>query len=227
MSAADLAMARRWYGEGISPGEIASRLGRHKTTLTRLLIKQEPRRAQGRPPCLTKAQQDFLARRMDVLIRRADARRRVTVQEVLRSCRFKLSVRSALRSLHKRRIYFRRLREKPVLTEDDRKERLAFAKRYHKKTAAWWNRAIHAHIDGKNFPVYLNGKARSHAAQHATHGAFRSPGTGLAQGYVKPSRRVKFNTGARNVLIIAGVGNGRVLMWHHVQGGRWSGEAYI
>lgn len=55
---------------------------------------------------------------------------------------------------------FRKMREKPLLTEEDIKARFAFATKYRHKTAGWWMKAFHAAIDGKLFKVYLNGKGR-------------------------------------------------------------------
>ena len=84
---------------------------------------------------------------------------------------------------------------------------------------------MHSFIDGKHFQVYLNSASRARAAQHATYGAYRTPGKGLCGGYVKPKKGSKHNTGAPSALVMAGVSRGRVSMWHVVPGGRWSGEA--
>ena len=135
-----------------------------------------------------------------------------------------VSERSILRALHKRNIRFRKLREKPALTDDDVKARWKFAKKYHKKSRAWWVSHVHASIDGKCFQVYLNHAQRVRAAQHATFGAYRAPGKGLTAGYVKPKKSLK--TGKKkNLLVIAAVGASKVLMWHAVPTGRWSGQA--
>jgi hypothetical protein len=112
-------------------------------------------------------------------------------------------------------------------TDDDVADRLAFAKKYKDKSKAWWQKNVHAFIDGKVFQVYLNGKERDRAARHATFGAFRSPGKGLARGYVKPSKSLKHNTGAASALVQAGIVNGKVGMWYQAQGGRWSGDAAV
>ena len=63
---------------------------------------------------------------------------------------------------------------------------------------------------------------RKQAAQHQTHGAYRSPGQGLDGAYVKPKKNAKVNTGAQSSLIIAAVGAGRMMMWHDVPYGRWN-----
>ncbi len=60
MSPEEIRLAKKWYGQDVSPSAIAERLGRTKSTLTRLLVKQVARKPQGRPEALTEAQVDFL-----------------------------------------------------------------------------------------------------------------------------------------------------------------------
>jgi transposase len=219
-------LATGWFTEDmLTPAEIAERLGRNKCTLTRLLVKMVVSKKQGRPKVLTEPQVDFLVKRLDQLIVKANATYHVTVKMLKKSARVKASERAIKDALHKRNIYFRKLREKPLLTEEDIAERFAFAKKFRKKTRAWWNTHIHAHIDGKHFQVYLNKNERQRAAQHATYGAYRSPGKGLTGGYVKPKKSLQHNTGARSALVMAGVGQGRVLMWYSVPNARWNGAA--
>jgi hypothetical protein len=228
MSVDEVRLATAWYEEEkVAPAEIAERLGRDKATLTRLLVKTVDRKRQGRPVALTDAQVDFLEHRLDELIVKADGKYRVTAKMLRANTRTKASARAMLDALRKRNIYFRKLREKPVLTDEDIADRLAFAKKYKDKSKAWWQKNVHAFIDGKFFQVYLNGKERDRAARHATFGAFRSPGKGLSHGYVKPSKSLKHNTGAASALVQAGIVNGKVGMWYQVPGGRWSGDAAV
>ena len=74
------------------------------------------------------------------------------------------------------------------------------ARRRELHVAAVWG------VDGKQFQVYLKGPGRLFAAQHATYGAYRTPGKGLAGAYVKPKRTLKRNTGAWSVLVMASCG---------------------
>ena len=226
MSEDEIRLAKSWYtNDNTPPSEIAARLGRDKSVLTRLLVKQSPRKKQGAPPKLTEAKVDFLVKRLNELIVKADCKYTVTVSMLKRSARVKASEKTIQTALHGRNIYFRKLREKPTLTSDDVAARFAFAKKYRSKTKAWWNSHIHGFIDGKHFQVYLNGASRLRAAQHATYGAYRSPGKGLSGGYVKPKKTLKCYSGAASALVMAGVCRGRVAMWHCVPNGRWSGEA--
>jgi len=50
LSGEEVRLAKKWCAdESLSPSKIAERLGRDKSTLTRFLIKQAPRKRQGRP----------------------------------------------------------------------------------------------------------------------------------------------------------------------------------
>ena len=225
MSAEEIRLARQWYEDGVRPSEIAARLGRDKSALTRLLVKQVPRKKQGRARLLTKAQVDLLVRRLHEMIVVADARYQVTVQMLRKATKIKASNRIILEALHTRGVYFRKLREKPLLTPDDVTARFKFSKAYKDKTASWWNTQVHAFLDGKHFKTYLTSSARRVAAQHRTLGAYRAPGQGLSGGYVKPKKGLAFNTGSKSSLVMGAVGKGKVLLWYEVPEGRWSGQA--
>ena len=79
------------------------------------------------------------------------------------------------------------------------------------------------HIDLKNFPVYTHGAARDVAAMREVRGAYRAPGQGLDQHYVVQPKALRFNPGAASCRIAAGIGGGKVLVWHEV-GRMWSGQ---
>ena len=171
-------LARKWYSEGKKPSEIAGLLDRDTSTLTRLLVMQIAKKMQGRPPMLTKADIDYLERTLDKMIVDANVKKTITVHTLKKATKCKASTRAILEALHARNIYFRKLREKPVLTPEDIKARYKFATTYRHKSKAWSRRHINAFIDGKYFKIYLNDKERTLAAQHATYGAYRKPGKG-------------------------------------------------
>ena len=88
----EIRFAKTWYGKDkIPPSEIAARLGRDKSALTRLLVRQAPRKKQGAPPKLTEAKIDFLVKRLHELIVKADCKYSVTVNMLKRSARVKAS----------------------------------------------------------------------------------------------------------------------------------------
>lgn len=224
MTPSEVALAKQWHVDGESTAEIAERLGRNQSSITRLLVKRLPRKKQGRKSVLQKAAVDKLEAKLQSMILKADGKYVVTVAALKRATRTKASKRTVLDALHKRGVYFRRLREKPVLTDQDIRDRKAFAERYQGKSASWWNVAIHMSIDVKHFQVLPHGHARRHAAQEVTRGAYRKAGQGLDKGFTKPPTKTKFNTGAKGVKVLAGIGKGRVLLWEYLDGGRWSGQ---
>ena len=224
MTEGEVKLAKKWYVDGETTAEIADRLSRDQSTITRLLVKRVPRKKQGRKALLDEAAVDKLADKLNSMVEKADGKYEVTAAALKRATRTKASDRTILDALHKRGIFFRRLREKPVLTEQDVSDRKAFAEKYEKKPASWWNTAIHLTIDVKHFKVLPHGNARKHVAQEATRGAYRKAGQGLNKGYTKPLTKTKFNTGAKGVKVLAGVGNGRVLVWEYLDGKQWSAE---
>lgn len=184
----------------------------------------QERKKDGRPKLLDEYAVDKLVALLDHMVVQADGRYEVTVDMLRKRSRSKAGCRTISDALHARKIYFRPLRQKPVLTDDDIKAREKFAKMFKGRPAAWWNTHIDMHIDVKHFPVYLNGKARHHAAREGLRGAYRSKAKGLEAPYVQHSKRLKYNPGARGVMILAGVGNGKVLLWEMIDGRNWNGE---
>ena len=48
---------------------------------------------------------------------------------------------------------------------------------------SFWSDKVHAYLDNKFFPVYLNRRGRDYAAKRAARGTFRSnQGTGFGEG---------------------------------------------
>lgn len=175
---------------------------------------------------MTPGKVDRLVAKLKELIAKANGQKEVTVAQLKRSARCKASERTILNALHERRVYFRRMREKPVLTDQDRKDRLAFAKEHAGKPASWWRQKVHLHIDVKRFPVFLHGDARRFAAQQGVRGAYRTPGDGLGAAYVRPGRALKYNAGAKAAEVLAGVGDGGVKVWEYVEG-NWSADQAV
>lgn len=100
MSPEEIRLAKRWYDDdGIQPSAIADRLGRSKSALTRLLVKQVPRKKQGRAPLLSEAQVDYLQKRLRDMVVKANAEHRVTVDMLRKSTKVKASCRVILEAL--------------------------------------------------------------------------------------------------------------------------------
>ena len=214
-----------WYDQDEkSPSEIAGLLHRDKATLTRFLVKEQKKEGRGRKIALNDKAVDALEKKMEEMVKKADGKYEVTIAMLKKSTRTKVGERTISNAFRSRGIYFRPFRKKPALTYDDIQSRIAFAKKYGEKTKAWWLSHIHLHIDVKQFPVYINGAGRRHAAQQGTRGAYRKKGQGLEAPYVKTAGTLKYFTGARAVKVLAGVGGGKVLVWKYIDKQKWNGQ---
>ena len=225
LSADEIRLSQVWYTNNMAPSTIAENLHRDKSTITRLIKDNFQKKTAGRKNMLSDAQVDNLISHLERLIKKANGEYEVTWHMLKTSSRCKASEATIARRLHEKGYRFYGMRHKPLLTDQDIQDRFEFGETYQGKPASWWQSHVHMHIDVKFFPVLLTGKARRHVAQSGTRGVIRRPGEGLNAGYVKPNPKLKYNTGAKGVHILAGVGNGKVLLWEEVQGNWNSSEA--
>ena len=224
MSAEEARLVRLWYDvDEKQPSEIAELLHRAKSTITRFLKKPATVEPVGRQRAFTEEKLKALEAKLEEMVKKADGKYEVTVAKLRKAMRLKVCDRTIRDALHDRGVYFRHFRRKPVLSAADIASRKKFAKKYSSKSATWWRTHVHLHIDVKHFPVYLHGAARHHFAVKGTRGAYRKRGQGLDAPYVQTSSQMKFNTGARGVKVLAGVANGKVLVWSYIDNKRWNG----
>ena len=222
MTPAERSVARDMHSRGLTPAQIAKHLGRNRSSITRLLaqVSQDPHR--GRPSALSEVDIARAIRVLEEMVAKADGQYEVTVSMVRRRARLRCTERTLSKKLHAKGVYFRKLREKPVLTADDVKDRFRFAKSFKSKRKAWWAKNVDIHLDNHCFKVATAARGRRLLAMRRVRGVYRSKGKGLKPGYVKASKALRQNTGAPGVLVAGGVGHGRVLVWHVICG-RWGG----
>ena len=223
MSSDEKRLVAEWHKRGKRAAEVARLLGRDKGTISRhfaALLKKGPKieKNVGRSCKLTPKVIDRLVSKANAMIDVADAKWQVTAAMIKKSLKLSCSTRLVLDALHSRGIYMHPLREKPVRTDEDVAKRFAFAQEYPKKPMSFWSDKVHAYLDNKFFPVYLNRRGRDYAAKRAARGTFRSKGQGLAKGHVKPRKNLKFNTGAKSIQVCAAISAKRVLLWHVIKG---------
>ena len=168
MSAEERRLALMWHAEdGLSPKEIAARLRRDKSTLTRFLVKGHVGPGRGKPRLLAPSDIVELVTVLERLIKEADGRYEVTVRDLKARSGVSASEKTIARALHSQNIYFRPLRQKPLITAADNTTRKAFTHAYADKPRSWWLRHIHMHIDVKHFPVLLHHGPRHHGLAEA------------------------------------------------------------
>ena len=184
--------------------KIAAAVGRHKKSIYKAL-KTRKVLSRGRAPSLSSSEVRHIITVLKQLISKAKTRYEVTLSMVKKAAKAIVCLKTIRRALASKGIKFRRLRTKPVLTNDDIKARFQFALKYKGKPAAWWKEHIHMIIDCKTLPAYVTSRGRSYAAQREIRGAYRKLGQGMDDAYVVSPKELKFNPGCSAVKIVAGV----------------------
>ena len=218
---------KTWHAEGLGVKTIAKRLERSTDTVSKHVFKKNKRgkkKPVGRPQTISDERFSTIMSTYEAMLAEAKNSAEVSAGALKRRMRLKCSLKTLHRAFWARGVYLRPMYEKPTLTLDDKKARIAFAKKFKNRSAQQWAKAPDAIIDNKVFQVYTTGKARTMAGRRRMRGTYRKRSSALAAAHVKPSKALKQNTGARSVMIACAVGSGRVLMWHEVKGA-WNGDA--
>ena len=71
MSLDEIRLANQWHKEHVAASEIAKRLKRDKSVITRHVVKKILKKKQGRPATLTEAEADYLEKTLDEMIQKA------------------------------------------------------------------------------------------------------------------------------------------------------------
>ena len=221
MTKAEIEAVRNLHRNGMGFDQIRDATGRSKDTLSRHIFKKNiAKKAKGRPRIVTAGVYIRLEKALAALQKKAGGLSEVTVTMVKARARATASDKAVLKAFHARGVYFRKLRERPILTEADVAERLAWAKRHVRRTEKQWVSRPHAVIDNKHFQLYTNKTGREHAARRGVRGAFRKKGDPPHSWLVRPKASLKFP--AKGVTVAAAVVNGRVRMWEYIEGS-WNG----
>jgi hypothetical protein len=213
-----------FFEQKMKKTKIAETVGRDLSNICRLLAQTKVPNKIGRPESLTETQKDTVVKLLDKMVDEAEAGHEVTLDMLLRRSRLQVSPRTLADAIHERGYWFRDLRHKPILTPDDVKKRYAFSKKHKDKSDGWWLKKVLIHIDNHVFKVATTPAGRKLLAKRRTRGVYRKKGKSLRPGHVKPSPKLKQYTGAKGILKAGGVGGGKVLVWHTVEG-RWGGDA--
>ena len=131
LSSEELRPAKLWYNEDdVAPSEIARRLRRTKSTITRAVVQGLPRGSRGRKRILSDAEVDAMIKCLERLVEEAKERKEVTLDWLHRETGCRASCRTLARALHCRNISCHRLRSKPLLKDTGVQERLAFSPKH-------------------------------------------------------------------------------------------------
>ena len=225
MTAAEKSLVRRLhFDQGKTRTEVAQLLQRSLSSVNRLFAQKKVPKAIGRPSTLTDASVDRAAKLLEKMVDEADGNYEVTMAMVLRRGRFKVCERTLAKAMRERGYRFRAMRQKLMLTPEDITDRLKFAEKHLHKSAEWWQRDVHIHLDTHVFKVATTPKGRKLLANHTVRGVYHLKNKSLRSGHVKPNQKLKLGLGNRSILKAGGVGGGKVLVWHTVKGA-WSGSS--
>ena len=156
LSSEEVRLIEKWSKEEkIVPSDIASRLDRDKSTITRHLAMKSSRKVKrgeqkgrrGPKRQLTDTQVAALIPKMEGKIKTANAEYEVTMTMVQNSSRVKVSVRKLRERLKEHGVSWHAIRTKPNLTEEDIKDQFQFGKDYKDKPKSWWRNHLHMTID--------------------------------------------------------------------------------
>ena len=140
-SQVERALAFKWLEDGKVPSDIADLLGRDKGTISRQLAK--PKNAVprlGRKNVVTEAHYGRLQKALDALVAKAKAEKEVTLAMVKTRARVTFSDPVCRKAFQVHGVHFFKLREKPILTAGDIKDRAAFEMEWRHKSKAGWNK---------------------------------------------------------------------------------------
>lgn len=219
-------LMRALHAQGLGVKKIAAMLGRSSDTATKHIFKKNKKKKmapKGRPVSITPARFKKMLKVYEGMLVESQPGE-VTIAMIKERLGLTCSEKTISRAFWARGIRFKPLYEKPVLESADKSERLAWAHDHKHRSPAQWNRFIHAVIDNKVFPVYTSAKHRSYAARRVVRGAYRGRRRNVSDGYIKPRKTLKQNTGHKSVMVACALGAGKVLMWHVVEGS-WNGTA--
>ena len=214
---------RMHFEQGLSPAKVAELVGRSPSSVGRLLAQKRAPKPIGRPAKLSEARVDGVVKTLERMVDEADATWEVSMAMLMRRARLKCCAKVVAKALHQRGYRFRDLRYKPILTPVDVRERFAWAKQFRGKSADWWRRTVHIHLDNKVFKVATTAAGRKLLAKRTVRGVYRRRGKSLRPGHVKPHPKMRLPLGSKGILKAGGVGSGKVLVWHTITE-NWGGE---
>lgn len=210
-------LMKKWKKDGLSPTRIQELTGRAKETVAKhSKTKAKATPGSGRPKLITEAVFKKLEKALEKLLKKADAEWEVSVGAVMDAAGVTASAKTVLEAFHEHGIWFRPLREKPILTEEDIRKRVVFTGKNRNRPKEDWLTKPHAIIDNKFFALYRNRKDRNEAARRKVRGGYRPRNQGPKPYLVKRKKNQKYP--APGVQVTAAVIKGKIRVFDFVDG---------
>ena len=132
---------RKLHAEGMGVRKIGSLLSRSSDTVSKHVFKQHIKKTpipKGRPQVITPALFKKMEKEYQKLLKKSQPHE-VTIAMLKERMGLTCSDKTVSRAFWQRGIHFKPLYEKPVLTEGDKAERLAWAQKNKRGTPQQWN----------------------------------------------------------------------------------------
>ena len=121
-------------------------------------------------------------------------------------------------------INWRPAREAQTLDKKARQERMRICNRWKYLPSIYFTHTVDAILDNKKFQIPTHAAALRAVKQGQVKGHLRTRGEGNAQHCKKPNaRKNRVNPGG-SVTVCAGIIDGKLRLWHHLEKGKWNGS---
>ena len=210
-------LMKKWKKDGLSITRVKELTGRGKETIVKhsnANMKVTP--GSGRRKLITEVVFKKLEKALEKLLKKADAEWEVSVGAVMALAGVTTSEKTVLEAFHERGIWFRPLREKPILTEADVAKRVVFTAENRNRPKESWVTKPHAVIDNKHFVLYRKRADRNEAARRKVRGGYRPRNQGPKPYLVKRKKNQKYP--APGVQVTAAVIKGKIRVFDFVKG---------
>ena len=212
-------LMRKWREEGKGISEIMKLTGRAKqTVISHTTPQKKPRIGSRRRKIITAPVFKKLLKTMQSMQKKANATKEISVASIKKKAGVQDSDRVILQEFHANDIWFRPLRQKPILEDEDVIARRAFADKYRTRSVEGWVEQPQAIIDNKNFPIYQRDKDRNEAARRQVRGGYRRRGDLPKPFLVKRKPQMKYS--APSVQVTAAIVKGKVRKFVRVREGQ-------
>ena len=119
-------------------------------------------------------------------------------------------------------VKLRRSREKPGRTKEHEEERVLLCDKMRKWPVERFTHGIDMIVDCKMWDAPTTSEARAHLDKQKVVAQLRTRGEGLQKEFTKPSKTSKHRKSGGKVHVLAGISNGRIVLWEYFR--RWNGQ---
>ncbi|CAE8671507.1 unnamed protein product, partial [Polarella glacialis] len=190
-------------------------------TFRRSSIETRGRKRKMKPDMIKKVNKA----RMD-LVKLAKGEREVHWPEILKKARAKVDPTTAARRLQDagHDVKWRSPRHELLRDPEHKQERMDICGRWRRKPTTYFTEELDLIMDNKKWDIPTYDRARRFHKMKKVRGHLRTRQEGFKPGFAKPNmKKQRLNVGAY-VVVVAGIINSRVKVWHYLDKKQWNGQ---